>query len=123
MRYGHRPPPPSTTTRVSEHAQEDEAGLCPRYFASGWAASPGGTVGIGADQAGRLVPRIKSPRSRFGKPTLPLTPSEAARPRTGRLRPRVASPVVLVVHDADQGKGAAGRVPDAAATAVPGRMG
>src|SRR5215213_4649645 len=27
--YGHRPPPPSTTTRVSEHAyQEDEAALC-----------------------------------------------------------------------------------------------
>src|SRR5829696_10207307 len=42
MGYGHRPPPPSTTTRVSEHAHEDEAGLCPRSFASGWAASPAG---------------------------------------------------------------------------------
>src|ERR671912_2642489 len=41
--YGHRLPPPSTTTRVSEHAhQEDEAALCPRSFASGWAASPAG---------------------------------------------------------------------------------
>src|SRR5215213_4244492 len=40
MGYGHRPPPPSTTTRVSEHAHEDEAGLCPPSFASGWAASP-----------------------------------------------------------------------------------
>jgi hypothetical protein len=33
----HRPRPPG----VSEHAhQEDEAALCPRSFASGWAASP-----------------------------------------------------------------------------------
>src|SRR5918995_4222354 len=38
-------------------------GLDPVGEESGWAASPGGTVGIGADQAGRLVPRVNSPRS------------------------------------------------------------
>src|SRR5215213_9495540 len=39
--YGHRPPHRPRPPGVSEHAhQEDEAGLCPRSFASGWAASP-----------------------------------------------------------------------------------
>jgi hypothetical protein len=58
--------------------------LRPGWPGSGWAASPGGSVGVGAVQASGAAP-ANCPGSPVGERALPLTPSEAARPRKGRL--------------------------------------
>src|SRR5215216_2123904 len=51
--YGHRPPPPSTTTRGVRACPPGGRGCAvPRSFASGWAASP-----AGGDRA-RAPPRL-----------------------------------------------------------------
>jgi hypothetical protein len=99
----HRPRPPG----VSEHAhQEDEAALCPRSFASGWAASPAGGGRVRALLGSALGNERVRSEPTSSSPPPPRRCGCGRQPEPGRRSPSTAcGPGSLVPHPSSSGSG------------------